>query len=71
MITNNLGLFRDAEDNTYEIIEKVKQTVHQPLKGFPGTHDGFKSYETSCRIPVNVKDGVFVTWDGVVLTPVD
>jgi hypothetical protein len=71
MKINNLGTFRDVQGKTYEILEDVAQTTTRPLNGSPTTLDGAKGYETACGIPVNVKNGVFVTWDDVVLTPVD
>jgi|GEM_PF-3827602 len=71
MKINNLGLFRDKNGNEYEIIEEISQTVSRPLNGSPITHDGAKGYRTSCGIPVNVKNGVFITWNDVVLIPVE
>ncbi|ROR22268.1 hypothetical protein FB440_101145 [Vibrio crassostreae] len=71
MKNNNLGSFRDAQGNIYEILEKVAQISTKPLSGSYTNHDGFKSYETTCGIPVNVKNGEFVTWKDVVLKPVD
>ncbi|AYM89040.1 hypothetical protein [Pseudoalteromonas agarivorans] len=70
MKINNLGSFSDKDGNTYDILEEVKEVVSRPLSEPPSTHDGFKGYRTSCGIPVNVKNGVFVTWNNVVLTPV-
>jgi hypothetical protein len=64
-------MFNDVEGKTYEIIEKVTQTVFRPLDGPPTTLDGSRAYQTSCGIPVSVKNGVFVTRDDVALTPVD
>ncbi|UTM59249.1 hypothetical protein L4174_021335 [Photobacterium sp. CCB-ST2H9] len=71
MKINNLGLFRDEFGNTYEIIEEVSQKTSRPLNGIPTTHDGAKGYRTACGIPVNVKNGVYCTWDNVVLIPVE
>lgn len=71
MKINNLGMYRDVEGETYEIIEEVTQTVSQPLSGSTTTYDGSKGYRTSCGIPVNVRNDVFVTCDGIVLTPTD
>ncbi|MDY0362972.1 MAG: hypothetical protein RBR08_16100 [Desulforegulaceae bacterium] len=69
MKINNLGLFSDNDGNTYEIIEEVEQIVTRPLSGAPTTRDGAKGYRTACGIPVNFSNGVFITWDDVVLTP--
>ncbi|MEL0629748.1 hypothetical protein [Psychromonas aquatilis] len=69
MKINNLGLFSDALGNEYEVLEQVTQITNKPnSKPF----DGFKAYETTCGIPVNVrKDGAFVTWEDIVLHPVN
>ncbi|MBO1257091.1 hypothetical protein J3L16_15510 [Alteromonas sp. 5E99-2] len=70
MKINNLGTFRDHQGETYEILEKVEEITSRGLNEPAIRHDGTKSYETACGIPVNVKNGVFVTWDDVVLTQV-
>ena len=71
MKTNNLGIFQDAKGNKYKLLEKVTQVANRSLNGFPKTLDGSKNYETACGIPVNVENGKFVTWDDVVLMPVE
>jgi hypothetical protein len=69
MKVNNLGIFHDTEGKKYELLEKVTQVKHRPLSGSPTTSDGSIGYETVCGIPVSVKNGNFVTWDNVVLSP--
>ena len=71
MKTNNLGIFQDAKGNKYELLEEVKQVVFRPLSGFPKTLDGSKNYKTACGIPVSFENGNFVTWDDVILMPVE
>ncbi len=71
MKINSLGIFIDAQGNKYEILESVVQTVNRPLNGSTNSADGAKGYQTACGIPVNVKNGVFVTWDDLVLTSFD
>jgi len=68
--TNELGVFGDSCGNKYVLIESVRQIVH---KTYTGTTigEGAKSYKTSCGIPVNVKNGVYITWNDVVLNPVN
>ncbi len=70
MKINSLGLYRDMDGNTYEIIETIKQLPHRLLKGSSTTHDVSRGYKTACGIPVNLNNGVFVTWDNASLTPV-
>ncbi|MCP4322058.1 MAG: hypothetical protein GY787_09455 [Alteromonadales bacterium] len=70
MKINSLGLYRDMDGNTYEIIETIKQLTHHQMKGSPTTHDGFRDFKTACGIPINLKNGVFFTWDNASLTPV-
>ncbi|GAA0819527.1 hypothetical protein GCM10009111_23670 [Colwellia asteriadis] len=71
MKINNLGVFRDENGNTYEIIEEISQKVSRPLSGNTTIHDGMKGYRAACGIPVNINNGVYSTWDNVVLTPVE
>lgn len=72
MKINNLGMFFDESGKKYEVLERVKQISTSKIGAGYKTIDGFKDYETSCGIPVNVrKDSVFVTWEDVILKPVD
>lgn len=71
MKINNLGVFRDENGNTYEIIEEIPQIISRSLSVTKTTHDGMRGYRTACGIPVNVNNGVYSTWDNVVLTPVE
>jgi len=71
MKVNNLGIYCDEHGNTYEVIEEVSQVVSRSLTGTPTTHDGTKGYRTSCGIPLNLKNGVFITLNNVSLKPLE
>lgn len=72
MNIKNLGLFADKDGNNYEVIQVTKTVNSDPLSlSSPSTkHKGFKSFETSCGIDLNLKGEDYFTLDGVKLTKV-